>query len=1114
MSQEELEAAVTSARGDRDELKRLCVVLDGIAEDWARKLRVKAITMRLQSRASQSAPVQHSPISQQPGWVTELGISAVDGRPLYQYRISKAHFDRAQEQLRQRAPLIRVRRNRADAALFVLWAAEWFRRCYRGGMQRWGDLGREIDLDLEQAGWRSLADAGLQYWKIRPLRLNGFHLRLSAIARQGGFPVAALEGDNAGWAGRYLERLTGLLLGEPSADLERADAHALAYESMVPPTWRHDGMRTVCAELALQIVLLRREAEEGGAVSGSLVSAWLDHHRPDWRERLPLVIEDGGALVDGLMRTTPLKGGSGSVRATRLLVREGSRWRERARLDLHGVLRDAEGRGVLDKLKEDWSRLRLYPSGEFARHASGELAVVEPGDDGQWIARPTTTRSDFDLPASVAIEVELRGDGKRVCHPFSIPHGNRLSSGLRACIGEPGEDGIPPLLSIIGTGSGSYRPDQLYLDVPFDWRVELSDNAARAELIEAFADRSRNLWRVDGTVLVRSSDHDCYLIRCGQSAERRDSLSLIGTSPRGCTSNDPQAPLFAGLPRFELREGGRHRSAGAGEVWWRQAGAREWRSIADQPTGHCELAWLDGSTRHIRDRVEAIILPPEFAVERAYVGDWIEYSINSWPGGIEWRDAQQASTGVWGFPRRGGKRSATTVCLVDANRVPLEIRVPLPCQAWISHWVEGPTPRNARLSMATLNRYVASCEHPTLLMADLLDVDGRGVPQGQASWWVEGDLPLSAIRDDLAALLRPFNDLRAKVRLNFNDGNDNFWYVHEFETALEFNANQLVPTRAVVDVARVVARALRDPAHELDDFPVYAPGVGGHRPIEIPRLQGEWLIYLRSADRIISEPRRIVGDPLSDMPNTPLARAMAITDRFERSTALDSLCEAIAGEPDNPSHQATLKAIIGLTVSLDGLCAGTFDILGKVASHAALGPLLLFNAAPSDLDRIMLLADELPLVWASIPRRHWLKASEAKFEQLHALMPESIAAIAQVIGERRREIVDRDDALAPLLELPPPRNPLNDVVQSFLNRSGDRARSTLPNPFRPEHDPFLPGWSFPEDFWRALDAPIATALAASERCALSLPQLYCVKDVARRHPRYFREAFASALQEF
>jgi len=407
MGREEFEAEVETARDDADALFRICEELQARTEPWARTLRLRAIAQRV--RLQKANPSSEPSVKAGPAWMADLGLQTPDGRPLYRYKVSTDQFVRAQSALKQRVPIMLVRRQVSDAALFVLWAAEWFRRSYQGGLQRWDDLGDEIGLHLDQASWRDLADKGLRFWGIPPLSLNGMHLRLSAIARQGGFPIAALQGDNAGWAGRYLERLTGLLLGDPHPDLSRADIFATSLEDMIPPTWRHDGMRTVCGELALQVVLLRREAEAGGAVSGALVSAWLDINRPNWRNELPLVIEDGGCLVDGLMHTMPLKGGGGSIRATRLLVRESEGWRERTRLDLQGAIRDIDGKALRGKLSEEWSRLRLYPAGEFARHASGELAVVEPGEAGDWIARPTGGRTDFDLPADVQIDVELRG---------------------------------------------------------------------------------------------------------------------------------------------------------------------------------------------------------------------------------------------------------------------------------------------------------------------------------------------------------------------------------------------------------------------------------------------------------------------------------------------------------------------------------------------------------------------------------------------------------------------------------------------------------------------------------------------------------------------------------
>ena len=1119
MQRQEFEAQIAAAHDDADGLLKICDLLMGRSEPWAGRLRIDAMARRIALRKLRPFPTGPSTAASSPAapdWLTALGIAAPDGRPLYQYRLSKEQFTAAQAELVKRAPAMSFQRKVSDSALFVLWAAEWYRRCYGGGLQRWQDLGDEIGLVLDHAPWRRVADVGLRFWKIPPLRLNGFHLRLSAIARQGGFPVAAFSGDYSGWARQYLERLTGLLLAETDPDLPRADAHAAALDAMIPVTWRHEGMRTVCAELALQIVRLRREAEAGGAVSGSLVSAWLDLNRPGWRNDLPLQVDDGRALVDGLIRAAPIKGGSGSVRATRLLVRERGEWREKVRLGLQGSLREIDQRELAGALSDEWSRLRLYPAGVFARHVSGELAIVEPGDDRDWTARPATSRIEFDLPFDVPVEVELRGEGKRVCGPFLLPHGMRVAEGVRIFLAETvDEDEQPTHLALVGTGSGAFRPQSLFLDLPDNWSVEAEGDDSSCGQLDGEGDVGRHLWDVCGTLRVRSQRGDLYLIRCGQANDRRDSLHLIGQAPRGCASGQPGLQLLVGLPRLELRDSGVARAPAAREAWWRLPGTRDWVPLdRDVTPGHCEFAWLDGKTGHIRDRAEAIVLPEGFEIQRAFVGDSVEFTVAGWDGSVLWDAGRSAASGGWRIPRRGGRRASGGLTLSRPGIDSVALAVPLPHQAWISHWTTGPADRGARLSIATLHQYVARSDHSCELMADLIDGDGRIIDQGQASWWVDGELPLSAIRDDLAALLRPLDDLRAYVRLNFNDGESDHWNVHEFDTVLERSGDRLTPRRTVVEEGvRVVGRPLADPVAEHDDFPAYSFDGGGFRPVQLPPLRGEWLIYLRSQDRVISEPLRVVGSPLAVLPDRPLARAMAIADRWERSDALDRICENIIADPLSKDSQEILRSVVQLAASLDGLRAGTFDILAKTAAHPALGPLLLFQASPSELGAVLRLAEGLPLIWATVSRRFWLAAAEAKFRQLDQLMPDRLADIALVIGERRKAIAALDDTLTPLLELAPPPGVMMDIVQFFLNRSTDRIPSSLDNPFRGELASQLPSWSFPERYWRALDAPIVAARAAAERHQPNLAQIYCIKDVARRHPRYFREAFAAALLE-
>jgi hypothetical protein len=142
-------------------------------------------------------------------------------------------------------------------------------------------------------------------------------------------------------------------------------------------------MRIVSAELALEVVRLRRQAEAGGAISGSLVSAWLDQFRPGWRDELPLPVDGEAArsLVDDLLRVIPLKGGGASICVSRRLrIRDGERV-EIATLSLDGVIEGPVARSAFKLLADQWSRLRLFASGVFGQFASGELAIAEPAED-------------------------------------------------------------------------------------------------------------------------------------------------------------------------------------------------------------------------------------------------------------------------------------------------------------------------------------------------------------------------------------------------------------------------------------------------------------------------------------------------------------------------------------------------------------------------------------------------------------------------------------------------------------------------------------------------------------------------------------------------------------
>jgi len=192
----------------------------------------------------------------------------------------------------------------------------------------------------------------------------------------------------------------------------------------------------------------------------------------------------------------------------------------------------------------------------------------------------------------------------------------------------------------------------------------------------------------------------------------------------------------------------------------------------------------------------------------------------------------------------------------------------------------------------------------------------------------------------------------------------------------------------------------------------------------------------------------------------------------------------------------------------------TFDVLLALCEHTELPPLMLFQARQNEVEPIMRLSEYLPFAWWLIPPSHWKKAADDRFDMLLQIISDRPLEVAQDVAIRAREIGQAEPILLPLLGIQPEVSPLDAAVMSFFQRSHDRMDLSVSNPFRPAHAARLPLWKIEnEQFWRAFDAPIIAARAAKGEFTLSPPELVATKDVARRHPRWFREGFAAALKE-
>lgn len=1089
----DFKAEIEAARDNPDKLRKIAA--DIHKAGGPQILMIRAIQL---AKAAEAGPHPLGKVSE------ALGLPRPNDTPLYRYKIAPGTFDRIEKKLASGLPF--EAQHFALAPAFVLWAADWFRRSYQGGLQRWADIESALGLRLAQDVWRDLTDKGFRAWRIEPLITNHGNQRLSNLARHGGFPAAAMA-NGASWPRKFLERVIGELLGSDAQDIGSAVVTCERNGYLLPPIWRSPEMYAICGELALKIVELRAFADKEGPADDRPYSARLDQAYENWRDELPMTLDGAAAaLIDTLLEAKKLSS-SGSIRIARVMSGEGEDWRECLEFHLDGRWDDK------DQLlsPEHHSRIFLQPSDGLADRISGRLAYLEHEEATRWIARPMRGEAAIEFPFELPVTAEFHARGDRLTRSFVLPGGKPVGAGLRV-FERRGTDDQRPAFALIGQGSGAFRAEPVFIDAPQDWSLRGKDGNAEIEAEDFAFAPGRCLYRCAGTIIAQKSNGDRFLVRTGQSADRKDRLSVIADAVSGLqTPNGEQ--LYRHPLHAQVSDGVSRRVASRGEVRWRIAGDREWFEDLDAAgPGLCEFAWLDGSTGHVRDRLTAFVLPAGFALTQRNNGTFAEIELNGWDGESALGTEPPCSKHSWRIRIDPPRRALLTLRLASAFAPAFDLIVPVRSKEWLTTWSGDLLPRDAVLGLADLRDTVARVPSTSTLLGEVRQHAGAAL---EASWRIDGELGLSALRTDIAALMRPLG-IDAQVRLDFHNGSNDHWYVTEFGNALEREPNGgLRPKTAIVgEDVKVCGRSLGAPEKELEfgRFDGLQSGLGG-QVIHLPRLQGDWLVYLREGSRVLTRPKFVAGDPDHEVPQHRLGRAMAQPLELARCD-LQALVSEIAQDPTTTEANQTIQAVLKLALSLDGLPPQTFEIFGQFERAGALAPLLLYRCEEQHLSTILELFDGLCSSWVILPYGAWDSAFQAQGHYLVSRLDDPQWAITR-LTERQNEIAARAPQLAPLICRDFSPVTWEEVRSHFTGHTSEGISTDAAgfNPFRPAFRDLLPQENFLESLMRVLDAPFAAALATMGRITLDKIQILTVKDVERRHPAYFSKAYGYALTE-
>lgn len=284
-------------------------------------------------------------------FLTRRKLSASSGDPLYSYKIAEAEYVTLTDTLK-----LHTHWARDWDCCFVLYATEWWRRCYEGGYWSWDPILRSINkATLPPADRNLLAASGFKKWR-RPvtesLRGNDF---IGTIVLECGLPFKVLESEH------YLADVITDLYEELGAISSIQSEHLGLVRSIpsvkrLPQTLQKDAF----FYLLLQFVKGLVDVNEKYGISASDNPAErLDSLSKDWRDQFPLRI-DGGAdkgfidrLLTGVTKTQKYQ--PTIVRMRHQLVWRKDEWRLKTMLNIKGGIYQLSAIGIPDDAFEELS---------------------------------------------------------------------------------------------------------------------------------------------------------------------------------------------------------------------------------------------------------------------------------------------------------------------------------------------------------------------------------------------------------------------------------------------------------------------------------------------------------------------------------------------------------------------------------------------------------------------------------------------------------------------------------------------------------------------------------------------------------------------------------------
>lgn len=961
-----------------------------------------------------------------------------DGRALYAYRCSEQEYFSLVEALRG----THWGENAGNAVrAFVLYAAEWWQRQYDGGPWAWEPLLRSVGWDLVlYTDLYAPTALACRWWGIELVRLPAAGTRyLGTFACQGGLPLG-LIGDTDNHVARYLRAVLkhtveyGRFVDDP-IELARDQQHLL------PRTLRRDYVFRLASDLIGSVIDLQADAQGEDPIDN------LDQARPDWRDQMPLNLDNQTArnLLAVLFRDAAQEAAhhAQDFRVERFLRRTGVGWRLGARvrlpasISLHNLARQLR---VPDETLADRHRLQVRIVGKRV-HVLGTYALRS--DDDFVLLRDGLSAELWDEEAAGEIRLTFLS-GTTIGTPV-VPHRGAQLEDLPWCFRpESQEEHL-----FVGEGKVSNRSPELLALVPVGCEVD------RMNGVDQLGERSlgRELWRISEPAKILTGGGFC-LITPGAGQVSDEEYRLVGLR---CYDMECSVPLFKGAPRLQISrpEAPPLPIQDTHIKWWQPSG--EWQA---QPTthGHWEMRHVaaDGELR-FRGRVG--VLPDGFALILEPGQDVSEGKLVFQNAGEVQVTAADADVRLNLDEHQNGAVSVAVTARDPANppvlarlklrwpggrELPVQVRFPgrggrfLSDGKPVAHPVSVSELYGLRATVLTPYDYQRFWIRGDLDAPDLGDLGLAGITHFRALMAksrVGHELPVIDIRSMVDLLLSASFSSEATVALSIVDrANSELDKIKVFKFAAvlrkepDMSLFTIVPDIEIDEGTELVCEALPVAHPEGDPVPFNLIGPS-NRPVgfRIPdslNLQEPWLVVVRHDNQMRVRPVE-VGDyqhescEVGEESATGLAAASRFLDPSQRSVAISKALALLLVMEDEKQLEDDWGFLINTLLRAQGLPAAVNALLPCLVKNPQLLVRCLFRVDSGIRRMLWELEAELPFSWLLVRRDIWwqeaqtactelgLQLTQAGIENGDAMARESVCSIFD-------EGADRLSSLAPL----------------------------------------------------------------------------------------------------